>query len=86
VDLEMILSVIKRGPPVIMRPQEAFPESSVADPGILCFFNPRIREGKKIWTRIRDEHPRSFFSESLETVFRAKHFLMRIVIQDPESF
>ncbi len=43
--------------------------------GIRCFFDPRIREGKKCGSGIRDEHPRSF-SESLETVrFWAKNTL-----------
>ncbi len=38
--------------------------------GNRCFFT-RDPEWENI--RIRDEHPRLFFSESLETVFRAKN-------------
>jgi hypothetical protein len=46
------------------------------------FFTPEsgIRDGRKI--RIRDEHPR-YFSESLETDFRAK--ILKLFYADPGS-
>ncbi len=39
--------------------------NSVADPGseIRCLFDPWIRDGEKIKTRIRDEHSGSYFRE-----------------------
>ncbi len=55
---------------------------SSVDPGSGAFMTPGsgIRHGKN---PIRDEHPRSFFRESLETVFLVKKYLlMRIRIRD----
>jgi hypothetical protein len=49
--------------------------SSVEDPGSGAFLTPGsgIRHGKN---PIRGEHPRSFFRESLETVFLVKKYLL----------